>query len=77
MLAASGVGSSGGCKAGLTLKERCLLAAIVRVAARPRRGSRVGSYVGRQAKPVVRASFVGNSGNAAIPGGLVGYPRAY
>ena len=32
---------------------------LLRVAARPRRGSRVGSYVGRQAQtPAIRASFV-------------------
>ena len=36
-------------------------------AARPRRGGRVGSYGGRQAPtPVIRASFVGSGGSAAM-----------
>ena len=40
---------------------------LLRVAARPRRGSRVGSYVGRQAQtPAIRASFVDSSGSAAM-----------
>ena len=40
---------------------------LLLVAARPRRGSRVGPYVGRQAQtPAIRASFVGSSGNAAM-----------
>ena len=40
---------------------------LLLVAARPRRGSRRGSYVGRQAqKPAIRASFKGSSGSAAM-----------
>ena len=40
---------------------------LLRVAARPTRGSRVGSYVGRQAKtPGIFASFVSSSGSAAM-----------
>ena len=40
---------------------------ILRVAAWSRRGSRVGSYVGRQAQtPAIRAFFIGSSGSAAM-----------
>ena len=40
---------------------------LLHVAAMSRRGSRVESYVGRQAQtPAIRASFVGSSGSAAM-----------
>ena len=47
-------------------KERGDTLVLLRVAARSRRGSRVGSYVGRQTQtPAIRVSFVGSSGSAA------------
>ena len=64
-VAASGVGLSGGCWPDSPSRSDTVL--LLCVAVRPRRGSRVGSNLGRQAQiSAIRASFVGSSSSAAM-----------